>query len=154
MMNDESWRLEMRKTIEGCLVRLEEMMAQIRGRKDDVNGVKQEMKKMTISDDETHMDDFNPFMDETKAVDESKIIAEIENEVEKVSDQVVKLEPIIVGKTTTGETLHEPTDEDVSSESTKNATEANWSNKSQSKRDFTLTPRIWWLMGNYGIVKD
>ena len=113
MMDDENWRLEMRKTIEGCIARLDEMMAQ--WRKDDVNEVKQESEKMIDNDGETHIDDFNPVKEETEVVDEPKIIVEIENEAEaeKVCDQVVKLEFIVVRKTTIRKTFHEPVDEDA-----------------------------------------
>ena len=149
MMGDESWRLEMRKTIEGCIARLDEMMAQ--WRKDDVNEVKQESEKMIDNDGETHIDDFNPVKEETEVVDEPKIIVEIENEaeVEKVCDQVVKLEPIVVLKTTHGEALYEPADEDASSESTKGAAEAIWPNKSQSKG---ISPLHQELGGQEGIM--
>ena len=61
MADDENWRLEMRKTIEGFLVRLDEMMAQ--WRKNDVNGIKQEM--------------------ENEAVEEAKI-EDIENDIEEL----------------------------------------------------------------------
>ena len=71
MMNDENWRLEMRKTIEGCIARLDEMMAQ--WRKDDVNGVKQELKKMTSGNSETQENDANVVVKETETVDETKI---------------------------------------------------------------------------------
>ena len=48
MMDDENWHLKMRKTIQGCLVRLDKMMAQ--WRKNDVNGVKQEMENETVEE--------------------------------------------------------------------------------------------------------
>ena len=48
MTDDDSWRLEVRKEIEGFLVRLDEMMDRIRGRKDDVSMVKHESKKMNV----------------------------------------------------------------------------------------------------------
>ena len=45
----------------------------------------------------------------------------------------MKLEPIVVGKTTIVETLYNPLDEDALSEMTKCLTESIWSNTSQSK---------------------
>ena len=48
MVDDKSWHLEVRKEIEVFLVRLGEMMDQIRGRKDDVSMVKHESKKMNV----------------------------------------------------------------------------------------------------------
>ena len=96
---------------------------------------------MIDSDGETPVDDFNPVMDETKIVVEPKIIteaeikeeAEEEAKVEKVSVQVVKLEPIVVGNTTIGKTLQNSLDEDALNELTKSSTESIWSNTFQSK---------------------
>ena len=48
MANDENWHLEVRKEIEGFLVRLDEMMDRIRRRKNDVSMVKHESKKMNV----------------------------------------------------------------------------------------------------------
>ena len=86
MMNDENWRLEMRKTIEGCIARLDEMMAQ--WKKDDVNGIKQELKKMTSGNSETQENDANVVVKETEIVDETKIEKEAKYGIEEVKAEV------------------------------------------------------------------
>ena len=66
MADDENWRLEMRKEIEGFLVRLDEMMTQ--WRKNDANMV----------------------VKETEAVDEAKVEKETENEIEAETETEAK----------------------------------------------------------------
>ena len=102
MMDDESWRLEMRKTIEGCIARLDEMMAQ--WRKDDVRGVKQEPENMSDNDSETLKNDQNfvleenediadevEFEEEAEVEAEFEEKAEIEAEFEKESKATAKI---------------------------------------------------------------
>ena len=67
MVDDKSWHLEVRKEIEVFLVRLGEMMDQIRGRKDDVSMVKHESEKMNV---ETEIEE------EVKAVEEIQVDAQ------------------------------------------------------------------------------
>ena len=86
MVDDENWRLKMGKTIEGYIARLDEMMAQ--WKKDDVNGIKQELKKMTSGNSETQENDANVVVKETEIVDETKIEKEAKYGIEEVKAEV------------------------------------------------------------------
>ena len=87
MADDESWRLEMRKTIKGCLVRLDKMMDQIRRSRTDVIASIQKLEKVIGSDNNTQRDDLNLVMEEAEAkIAEAKIV-EVEIEEVKVGAQ-------------------------------------------------------------------
>ena len=89
MMDDENWRLEMRKTIEGCIARLDKIMGQ--WRKDDVNGVKQEPENM--SDSETMKNDSNLVLEENENLaDKVEFEEEAEAEFEKEAESEVEFE--------------------------------------------------------------
>ena len=75
------------KTIEGCIARLDEMMAQ--WRKDDVRGVKQEPENMSDNDSETLKNDQNFVLEENEDIadevefeEEAKVEAEFKEEME------------------------------------------------------------------------